>query len=160
MKQNSEMSLTGFNSNRRIPYSNLTGSVGSNVMLTPVMLRSRMVANAPPNAMRKVTSSVPKKIPVTKKANVDENVRVIVKKDPVNREAVASGKGREVRANAEVHWTYGTAMADVFECGTTEKVASSGERILLVFPMKEDKGGVVRMRCKKIDPSTATMSYH
>ena len=61
----------------------------------------------------------------------------------------------------DVHWVYATATQDVSAYTKPEgSVAAAGSRLLLLYPMREEKGGKhVTMRCKTVDNVTGQMDY-
>jgi hypothetical protein len=62
----------------------------------------------------------------------------------------------------EHHWTYGTALADLTCTRSKCVVAKKGERLLFVYPMQNDpdQSDAVLMRLKKVNSTTAQLSYH
>ena len=161
------MSLSGFNANRRIHFTNMTG------MIAPVVhVRGgggggkKRVSSAPPPTPMRINSNVRLTKANTReppeKASID---RLMTTKRPAT--AVQNNKSKPDAASvattvqvASDHWTYGTATSDLVDVDTEICVSKRGSRVLLVFPMEKRDGDKVCMRLKSVDPDTATLSYH
>lgn len=147
----SSMSLSGFNANRRVPYSNLSGAVGSSVVVKGGG-RPRPGGAPTPRPLSSLHVRV-----TTKQVPPDDRLEKGKRKEPEAPKSERRGDGTPPIGS--VHWTYGTANVDLTECGTERRIAQKGSRVVLVFPM-EKHGDVVRMRLKRVDPETASPSHH
>ena len=58
------------------------------------------------------------------------------------------------------HWVYGTARQQIVSDADESVVANTGDRVLLVYPMKDSPvKGTVSMRVKTAHPVTAQLAY-
>lgn len=129
------MSL-GLTAMRPRRFTTLPGSVGAAIVYTP---RRAAVANRPTATLSRTTKPTP---------------------EPAKPAKLASAERAPERApdpGATLHWVYGTAQCALVSEGS--QVAEAGERVLLVYPMRERESGVVEMRLKRADPATAALSY-
>lgn len=61
----------------------------------------------------------------------------------------------------EMQWVYASAARDLVDESTGEAVARTAERVVMVYPMREDdETGRVTMRLKRADPVTGQLHLH
>ena len=61
----------------------------------------------------------------------------------------------------EMQWVYASTARDLVDESTGEAVARNAERVVMVYPMREDdETGRVTMRLKRADPVTGQLHMH
>ena len=132
------MSL-GFNQLRRPYYTNLPGAVGANVV------RRSPTRRAQPPAPRPVVS-----LPEKKAAPV----KMVAATPPPPPSTTSLATLFE-----ETQWVYATAQVALTN-DADETVASEGDRVVLVYPMRTDAStGRVSMRLKTVHPTTGALAH-
>lgn len=135
------MSL-GFNPNRKHRATTLPGGVNSALMPPPPPRRTSLARRRSPSGS--LAPSVP---PVTL-ASVSK---------PAPQPMLAK---KEEEDDDESHWVYATVDTSLRSLEDDSVVASTGQRVLLVYPMADrENDGVVSMRLKAVHPVTGQLSY-
>lgn len=155
----SEMSL-GFNPNRKMRTTNLPGAVGASVPLSRSTTQRQPSSSSSALADAKRVAILAERMQILKKEKTMEEETPPLRKEVAKKRKASEEREEEGCDERVDHWVFGTASSPLLDKDTGEEVAKAGERILLVYPMKNDEeSGKVHMRVKRANPVTGQLSY-
>ena len=153
----SPMSL-GFNHNRKHRMTTLPGSINAIVVQPTPRRRSPRMPLLPRSKTEEPTAlgMTPSKVPASPSLR-----EVMTSAAPTSKRASSASAPSAPSAPSDaVHWVYGTVESELLDEDGVVLDVSAGTRVFLEYPMRSDPDtGVVSMRCKRVHPRTAQLSY-